>query len=100
MAKVAALGPPPYFASHSLLPTDSGIWFEHEGRTYFGAHPAVWAQMPVAEFQHDLKQIPISRPVFDQTIVDLDKDHDAKLKFYQAMSSAMRGQHPSLTPTR
>ena len=62
-AKLAEVGPEPFLASHSLLPTG-----------------------PVLT---DPKVPTISRPLFGITIRDLDRDVEARQEFYDAMSSAM-----------
>jgi len=89
-AKLAEVGPEPFLASHSLLPTDQGVQFEKDGRKYFGAHPMMFERLPKAgPVLTDPKVPTISRPLFGITIRDLDRDVEARQEFYDAMSSAM-----------
>ena len=89
-AKMAEVGPEPFLASHSLLPTDQGVQFEKDGRKYFGAHPMMFERLPKTDpILTDPKVPTISRPLFGITIRDLDRDSEARQEFYDAMSSAM-----------
>jgi|TARA_R100000093_G_scaffold68862_1_gene40725 hypothetical protein len=89
-AKMAEVGPEPFLASHSLLPTDQGVQFEKDGRKYFAAHPMMLERLPKADpVLNDPKALTISRPLFGITIRDLDRDSEARQEFYEAMSTAM-----------
>lgn len=84
--KLKALGPAPFWASHTLLPADTAYRFKFRNIEYVGAHPDFWAQLKADP------RVEVSfyfNPLGAMEIRDLDADHASRMQFYDALAGAI-----------
>lgn len=81
-----ALGPVPFWASHTLLPADAAYRFTFRNIEYVGAHPDFWAQLPA----HPKVRVSFDvNPLGSITVRNLDADDAAREQFYDALAGAI-----------
>lgn len=88
--KLEALGPAPFWASHSLLPADTAYKFTFRNVEYVGSHPDFWAKLaadPRVQVGFDFS------PLSSITIRNLDVDAAARQQFYEALAGAFASGH-------